>query len=121
MKVIDAGVLVELIASDLDPNVLGDEELAIPHLADTEVLSALRALVTRGELTAQQGSKALELFEQLELVRFPAVNGRSRIWELRHNLSAYDATYIALAESLGASLLTTDRAYCLGAQNQLPH
>jgi predicted nucleic acid-binding protein len=108
VKVIDAGVLVELIASDLDPEVLGDEELGIPHLADTEVLSALRALVGRGELTTQQGTGAVELFGQLELARFPADNLRSRIWGLRHNLSAHDATYVALAEMLGVSLLTTD-------------
>ncbi|HEY2215223.1 MAG TPA: type II toxin-antitoxin system VapC family toxin [Acidimicrobiales bacterium] len=108
MKVIDAGVLVELIASDLDPEVLGDEELAVPHLVDTEVLSALRALVGRRELTTQQGSAAVDLYGQLELVRFPAENLRSRIWGLRHNLSAYDATYVALAESLGSNLLTTD-------------
>lgn len=108
MKVIDAGVLVELIASDLDPDVLGDEEWAIPHLADTEVLSALRALVGRRELTPQQGSQAVALYGQLEMVRFPAENLVSRVWDLRHNLSAYDATYVALAELLGASLLTTD-------------
>jgi predicted nucleic acid-binding protein len=108
LKVIDAGVLVELIASDLDPEVLGDEELAVPHLVDTEVLSALRALVGRRELTTQQGSAAVDLYGQLELVRFPAENLRSRIWGLRHNLSAYDATYVALAESLGSNLLTTD-------------
>jgi predicted nucleic acid-binding protein len=108
LKVIDAGVLVELIASDLDPDVCGGEELAIPHLADTEVLSALRALVGRGDLTAHQGSEAVDLYGQLALVRFPAENLRSRIWALRHNLSAYDATYVALAELLGVNLLTTD-------------
>ena len=108
MKVVDAGVLVELIASDLDPETLGEDELAIPHLADTEVLSALRSLVGRGELEAPQAEEAMMVFGRLELTRFGAENLRQRMWALRHHLSAHDATYVALAEMLGVDLLTTD-------------
>jgi len=109
LKVVDASVIVELIANDLDPDHLGDEELAVPHLIDSEVTNALRRLVSQKILTDNQGATALNGFTRLALTRFPADWLRPRMWELRHNLSAYDATYVALAEMTGASaLLTTD-------------
>lgn len=109
MKVVDAGVVVELVAHDLDPDRLGDEELVVPHLIDSEVTNVLRRLVLHGDLTEQQGALALEGFARLALSRFPADWLRPRMWALRHNLSAYDATYVALAEMLGVTaLLTTD-------------
>lgn len=109
MKVIDAGVLVELLAGGLDPARLGSEDLAAPHLIDSEVTHVLRGLALRAELTEQQANAALSGFTALTLVRFGAQDLRARMWELRPNLSAYDATYVALAEAIGASsLLTTD-------------
>lgn len=109
MKVVDAGVIVEMLADDLDPSRLGDEELAAPHLIDSEVTHVLRGLVRRGVLSEEQGAAAMNGFVRLVLRRFPAATLRPRIWELRHNLSAYDATYVALAEMIEAtSLLTTD-------------
>ncbi|MGF1667466.1 MAG: type II toxin-antitoxin system VapC family toxin [Acidimicrobiia bacterium] len=109
MKVIDAGVIVELVANDLDPDRLGEEELAVPHLIDSEVTNVLRRLVTQGLLTDGQATVALSGFTRLALTRFPGDWLRPRMWELRHNLSAYDATYVALAEMTAAtSLLTTD-------------
>jgi len=109
LRVVDAGVFVELIANDLDPDRLGDEDLAVPHLIDSEVTNVLRRLVVRNILTEEQGTSALDGFTQLTLTRFPADWLRPRMWVLRHNLSAYDATYVALAEMTGATaLLTTD-------------
>lgn len=109
MKVVDAGVIVELVANDLDPDRLGDEELLAPHLLDSEVTNVLRRLVARGALTEEQGTLAFDGFTRLTLTRFPADWLRPRMWSLRHNLSAYDATYVALAEITRAtSLLTTD-------------
>lgn len=109
MRVVDAGVIVELLANDLDPSRLGDEELAVPHLIDSEVTNVFRRLVVQAVLTERQGAAALEGFSQLGLTRFPADWLRPRMWELRHNLSAYDATYVALAEMTSATaLLTTD-------------
>lgn len=109
MRVVDAGVVVELVANDLDPDRLGDEELAVPHLIDSEVTNVLRRLVSRGILTESQGASALDGFARLALTRFPADWLRPRMWALRHNLSSYDATYVALAEMTGATaLLTTD-------------
>jgi len=109
LRVVDAGVIVELVASDLDPDRLGDEELAVPHLIDSEVTNVLRRLVRRKILTERQGASALDGFTLLALTRYPADWLRPRMWALRHNLSAYDATYVALAEMTGATaLLTTD-------------
>ncbi len=109
MRVVDAGVIVELVARDLDPERLGDEELAAPHLIDSEVTNVLRRLVLHRSLTEEQGTLALDGFARLSLTRYPADWLRPRMWALRHNLSAYDATYVALAELTGAtSLLTTD-------------
>lgn len=109
MRIIDAGVVVELLAGNLDPNRLGDEELAAPHLIDSEVTHVLRGLVHRGVLNEEQGDLALDGFTQLTLTRFPADRLRPRMWALRHNLSGYDATYVALAETTDATaLLTTD-------------
>lgn len=109
MKVIDAGVIVELVANDLDPDDLGDEELAAPHLIDSEVTNVLRRLVAQKVLTDKQGTAALTGFTRLTITRFPADWLRPRMWALRHNFSAYDATYVALTEKIGAtSLLTTD-------------
>lgn len=109
MRVIDAGVVVELVANDLDPDRLGDEELAVPHLIDSEVTNVLRRLVAKKVLSDTQGTDAFDGFSRLTLTRFSAESLRPRMWELRHNLSAYDATYVALAEATGAtSLLTTD-------------
>ncbi|QGK70855.1 VapC toxin family PIN domain ribonuclease [Allosaccharopolyspora coralli] len=109
MKIVDAGVVVELFAGNLAPERLGDEELAAPHLIDSEVTHVLRGLVRRGVLSDPQGDLALQGFTQLALARFPADWLRPRMWALRHNLSAYDATYVALTELTEATaLMTTD-------------
>ena len=109
MKVIDAGVVVALLVGGLDPSLIGDEELAAPHLIDSEVPNALRRLALRGALAETSATQAMNGFLRIVLQRYPADWLRARMWALRHNLSAYDATYVALAEMLGASsLLTTD-------------
>jgi predicted nucleic acid-binding protein len=109
LKVVDAGVVVELVAGGLDPDRLGADDLGAPHLIDSEVTHVLRGLVLRGSLSDVQAAVAMAGFLDLTLTRFPADWLRRRMWELRHNLSAYDATYVALTELLDAtSLLTTD-------------
>ncbi|MDQ6739195.1 MAG: type II toxin-antitoxin system VapC family toxin [Actinomycetota bacterium] len=109
MNVIDASVIVELLANDLDPDLLGNEELIAPHLIDSEVTNVLRRLVAHGALSEEQGTLAFDGFTRLILTRFPADWLRPRMWALRHNLSAYDSTYVALAEMTNAkALLTTD-------------
>lgn len=109
MRVVDAGVLVNVLVGDLEPGALGDEELVAPHLIDSEVTQVLRRLAHQGHLTEGAATAAMDGFVRLNFTRFPADWLRARMWALRHNLSAYDATYVALTEMLSAaSLLTTD-------------
>jgi predicted nucleic acid-binding protein len=108
MMVIDASVIVELVAFDLDPAVLGDDSLAAPHLIDNEVLESLHGLTLGGHLTDAAAATALNTFEALFIERHPSAPLRGRMWELRHNLTAYDSNYVALAERLDVPLLTKD-------------
>jgi predicted nucleic acid-binding protein len=109
LKVVDAVVVVELVVGGLDPDRLGVEDLAAPHLLDSEVTHVLRGLVLRGALTDDQAAVAMRGFADLAIMRYPAHWLTPRMWELRDNLSAYDATYVALTEMTAAtSLLTTD-------------
>ncbi|TAM66170.1 MAG: PIN domain-containing protein [Microbacteriaceae bacterium] len=121
MRIVDAGVVVELLAGNLDPDRLGDEELAAPHLIDSEVTHVLRGLVRRRVLSEEQGDLALEGFTRLTLTRFPADWLRARMWALRHNITAYDATYVALAEMTDATELLTTDARLAGAPGPKCH
>lgn len=114
-RAIDAGVVVELLVGGLDPDILGAEDLAAPHLIDSEVTHVLRGLVVRETLSQRQGSLALEGFSQFVLDRYPADWLRLRMWQLRHNVSASDATYVALAELTSATALLTTDARLAGA------
>ncbi len=87
---------------------LAESPVAVPHLVDAEVANALRAQVTRGTITEHDGASALTTWARLGVSRFPGVGLVDRVWELRANLSAYDATYVALAESLECALVTAD-------------
>ena len=84
------------------------ESLHVPHVMDLEVLHALRWHALRGTLPPQRGAEALEDLANIAFVRYPHATLIERIWELRENLSAYDAAYAALAEALDAPLVTMD-------------
>jgi predicted nucleic acid-binding protein len=111
MLVVDASVVVELLVAPGRPDLLmrlPDAPWSAPHLLDTEVLSALRRLEHVGLLTKGQAGRAVDELGRLDLFRYPAEPLRSRVWQLRANLTPYDATYVALAEELDLPLLTTD-------------
>ena len=86
------------------------ETLHAPHLLDLEVAQVLRRYTVSGDLESQRGKQALEDLVDLPLSRYPHDVFLSRIWELRDNLTAYDAAYVALAEVLEAPIVTRDRA-----------
>jgi predicted nucleic acid-binding protein len=85
-----------------------NESLHAPHLLDLEVGQVLRRLVREGLVSNDRADQAIEDLLDLRITRYPHFVLLSRIWQLRHNLSAYDAAYVVLAEQLGARLLTRD-------------
>jgi predicted nucleic acid-binding protein len=89
--------------------------LHAPHLFDVEVAQVLRRYVGAGLVTASRGHEALEDLLDLPLTRYPHDLFLERVWELRGNLTAYDAVYVALAEALAAPLVTCDRKIATAA------
>lgn len=114
MLVVDASVLAVALADDgPDGDAararLRGETLAAPELVDLEVTSVLRRQNRAGLLEARRATLALTDLAALPMRRAPHLPLLPRCWELRENLTAYDAAYVALAEALGGTLLTGDR------------
>ena len=124
MIVFDASVAIEVLLNTsagiqiaerfFDP----DETIHAPHLLDIEVAQVLRRYARTGELDTARGLQALQDLIDFPLTRYPHDLFLVRIWELRHNVTAYDAAYIALAEALGALLLTRDAALASAPGNR---
>jgi len=107
--VVDASAaLAALLNAGPARRVLATEQLHAPHLIDSEVANALRRESAARRLDADAAWATLDTWRRLGMTRYPAHSLLDRIWELRDNLSAYDATYVALAELLDCSLLTAD-------------
>lgn len=84
------------------------ETLHAPHLLDVEVTQVFRRQVAQGAITTSRAEEALQDLLDLRVSRHPHVLFLRRVWELRDNLTAYDALYVVLAEALDATLLTCD-------------
>jgi predicted nucleic acid-binding protein len=112
--VVDASVLAPVVADD-GPDGTGfrdrlrGETLVGPDLLRLDVVSVLRRQLRTGELTDEQAAAAMQDALDLLLRVVPTAPLLPRVWELRENLSSYDACYVALAEALDAPLLTADR------------
>jgi predicted nucleic acid-binding protein len=85
-----------------------NESLHAPHVFDLEVTQALRRLAQAGTVSARRAEEAIQDLLDLRIARYPHFVLLPRIWRYRHNLSAYEAAYVALAEDLDAPLLTRD-------------
>jgi predicted nucleic acid-binding protein len=126
--VIDASVLTDFLLGRAEATQAVDRELVgrehdplhAPEIVEPETLNALRNLVRARAVTDRRADEAVDDLGVIRLIRYPHDPLRERIWELRHNLTAYDAAYLALAEALdGAVLMTGDRALATNARNAL--
>ncbi|HMV73718.1 MAG TPA: type II toxin-antitoxin system VapC family toxin [Microthrixaceae bacterium] len=115
MIVVDASVLANALADDgadgtaARARLAAAGELAAPDLVDVEAVAVLRKRWIAGDLTGDRFSDAVEDLGDLAMTRYPALPLMRRAFELRDNVTAYDAAYVALAEQLGCTLLTADR------------
>ena len=110
-SVLTPGLLYDDARGDLIRRRLAGERLTAPGLVDLEVISSLRRIVRAGKETAERAQHALRDLVALPLERVQHGDLAHRIWELRDNLTAYDASYVALAERLDTVLLTADAAF----------
>jgi predicted nucleic acid-binding protein len=112
--VVDASVLANAIADDGADGALARDalrrhrDLAAPDLADVETVAVLRKRWLAGDLTDHRFSAAIDDLEDLELQRYPTLLLMRRAFKLRANVTAYDASYAALAYALNCPLLTGD-------------
>jgi predicted nucleic acid-binding protein len=115
LRVLDASVVVGAFVIGGDPGEAArgqlerQRTLAAPASLKVEVLSALRSLTLRGEISEMRGRRAIDRLRRLPVATFPIDPLMNRIWELRSTVSVYDAWYVALAERLSVALVTTDR------------
>ncbi|MEO8192850.1 MAG: type II toxin-antitoxin system VapC family toxin [Gemmatimonadales bacterium] len=116
MIVIDASAVVAMLLRlgqaerILDRAFADGETLHAPHVIDVEVAQVVRRYWRAGDITAARGEEALRDLAIIPIHRYSHEPLLGRIWRLRNNVTAYDAAYIALAEGLGAVLLTLDSA-----------
>lgn len=115
MIVVDTSALIEVLlrtsgAASVEARLFATgETLHAPHLIDVETTQVIRRYAAGGEIDGVRGQAALDDLTDFPLRRYPHDFLLSRVWALRHNLTAYDAVYVALAEALDATLLTRDR------------
>jgi predicted nucleic acid-binding protein len=119
--VVDASAMLEALLStpaarDMEDRLFAPgRTLHAPHLVDVEVAQVIRRYAANGEIDGERGRMALADLADFPLRRYPHDFLLSRIWDLRNNLTAYDAAYVALAEALDAPLLTRDRRLAAAA------
>lgn len=121
MIVVDASAAVSgLLNAGPARQALSEQQIHAPHLIDTEVANALRRQTANHRVDVDAAWRALDRWRRLALTRYPVVGLLARVWELRQNVSAYDASYVALAEMLGCSLVTADARLSRAATTRCP-
>jgi len=111
--VVDTSAVVTALAGrspsqGLIERLSGDPDLHAPHVIDVEILHALRRLVARGRLSEERAADVRLDFGDLTIMRYPHHPLADRIWELRNNVTAHDAAFVALSETLDVPLITCD-------------
>jgi predicted nucleic acid-binding protein len=114
MIVLDASVVVELLTNGIladsirDELARHDEPFIVPHLIDVEAMSAIRRLMAGRRMDSHHSGQFLAELATLPVERYAHTPLLGRIWDLRQNFTAYDATYVALAEATNSILYTCD-------------
>jgi predicted nucleic acid-binding protein len=119
--VVDASAIADYLLGRRSWVAIGSQlrsaDLHIPHICDLEFLSAIRRALLRSELDLRRAGEVLSDYARLPLSRHEHLPFARRIVELRNNFTAYDATYVALAEALDARLLTVDEPLISAVQS----
>lgn len=113
MLVVDASVVAPVVADsgpdgDICRERLAGQLIGAPDLLRIEVLSVIRLHLNAGELSTRQAANAVADLMSLPIVVYPTAPLLKRCWELRGNVTAYDACYVSLAEAIDATLVTAD-------------
>lgn len=112
--VVDTSAVIALSTlrqQEQDPDLADRLTAVVPHapdIIDAEFHHALRGLLLGGKISSERAHHARAIFSDMPLRRMPTRLLTDRVWSLRHNLGAYDASFIALAEALDAPLITCD-------------
>lgn len=121
MIVVDASAAISaLLNAGAARRIVESEQLHAPHLVDSEVANGLRRLVVARRLRPEDAWNALDTLRRLGMTRYAVSPFVDRVWELRDHLSAYDASYVALAEVLQCTLVTADGRLGRAAGLQCP-
>ena len=123
MKTVDASAMIDvLIGSSRGDQLVSilDDDLFAPDLLVAEVLGFFRRMASRGRLPAADADQLTQVFQSAPVEYVPVWPHTSRLWELRHILSSYDACYVAVAEELGTPLVTTDLRLARAATGIVP-
>jgi predicted nucleic acid-binding protein len=124
LVVVDASLILAIIAGDdRSPQLLdriASHEMHAPHFIDLEVIQTVRKTVLHKHATLTAANASLATFARLPILKHAHSPLLERIWELRDNFSAYDATYVALAELLGVPLLTRDARMSRATGHRVP-
>jgi predicted nucleic acid-binding protein len=121
--VVDTSAVIAALAGkstneELIRRLSEDGDLHAPHLIDVEVVHVLRRLATTGDLTQDRAEDVRSDFSELSITRYAHHPLTERMWVLRHNLTAYDAAFVALAEALAVPLVTCDSALASATGHQ---
>jgi predicted nucleic acid-binding protein len=112
MIVVDSSALVHAFtAKHPSPRLvarLRTDALHAPHLIDAEFTHAVRGLTIGAKISNERAEGARALFAATRMSRYELDHLNDRVWSLRHNMTAYDAYYVALAEALDCQLVTSD-------------
>ena len=126
MIVLDASAAIDWLIQSPAGHLIGqrirtrNETIHTPHLFDVEVLQVLRGLARQGVISDQRADIAVQDLLNLRIVKYPHFILLPRIWQLRRNLTAYDAAYVALAERLSAPLVTRDAGIAAASGHTAP-